>query len=85
MTFRRPNLSASTPVNGLAINANRLVHDVMRLLSSVVNGRPERSDPMVTKVDEITPVLEVPRIVSEREDQWSNMACSVGANILISK
>ena len=69
MTFRRPNLSANTPVNGLAINANRLVQDVMRLLSSVVNGRPERSDPMVTKVDEITPVLEVPRIISEREDQ----------------
>jgi hypothetical protein len=85
MTFRRPNLSASTPVNGLAINANRLVQDVIRLLSSVVNGRPERSDPMVTKVDEITPVLEVPRIVSEREDQWSNMACLVGADILISK
>lgn len=67
MTFRRPNLSASTPVNGLAINANKLVHDVMRLLSSVVNVRPERSDPMVTKVDEITPVLEVSTIVSERE------------------
>ena len=54
-------------MNGLAINANKLVHDVMRLLSSVVNVRPERSDPMVTKVEEITPVLEVPTIVSERE------------------
>jgi hypothetical protein len=58
MTFRRPSLSANTPVSGLAINANRLVHDVTRLLSNVVKGRFDRSEPTVTKVDEMTPVLE---------------------------
>lgn len=79
MTFRRPSLSASTPVNGLAISAHRLVQDVIRLLSSVVNGRFERSEPMVTKVDEITPVLEVSAIVSTQEKGIRNVACMGGS------
>lgn len=44
-------------MKGLAINANRLVHDVMRLSSSVVNGRLDRSEPIVTRVEDMTPVL----------------------------
>ena len=53
-----PNLSANRPVIGLARRALRLVHDVMRLLSSVVKGWP-RSRLMDTRVEEITPVLEI--------------------------
>lgn len=87
ITFRRPSLSASTPVKGLAINANRLVHDVIRLLSSVVNGRFERSVPTVTKVEEMTPVLEVQTTVSRYPvEQWSRNKASAGVgSILISK
>lgn len=56
MTFFRPNLSASTLAIGLANKANRLVQDVIRLLSRVVSGW-ERSVPIDTRVDEMTPVL----------------------------
>lgn len=52
----RPSLSARMPARGLAMRANRLVHEVMRLLSRFVNGR-ERSGPIDTRVEEITPVL----------------------------
>lgn len=58
MTFLRPNLSARIPASGLAIKANRLVQDVTRLLSNVVRGRLERSEPIDTKVAEMTPVLQ---------------------------
>lgn len=57
ITFLRPSLSARTPARGLAIRANRLVQDVIRLLSRVVRGRLERSEPIETSVEEITPVL----------------------------
>jgi hypothetical protein len=50
-------LSARIPVKGLATSANKLVQDVMRLSSRVVNGRLDRSEPMVTRVEDITPVL----------------------------
>ena len=53
----RPNLSAKMPVMGEATRAPRLVHDVMRLLSTVVSERP-RSSPIDTRVEEITPVLK---------------------------
>ena len=64
MTLRRPYLSARTPIKGLAINANRLVHDVMRLSSSVVNGRLDRSEPIVTRVEEMTPVLLIHKFIN---------------------
>lgn len=60
MTFLRPYLSASTPETGLAIRANRLVHDVIILLSAVVRGRCDRSVPMLINVAEMTPVLATP-------------------------
>jgi hypothetical protein len=34
------------------------VHDVMSDLSTVLRGRDERSEEMVTRVEEIMPVLE---------------------------
>lgn len=55
-TFLRPSLSANSPVAGLAMSANKLVDEVIRLLSSVDNGR-ERSLLIDTRVEEITPVL----------------------------
>lgn len=55
-TLFRPRLSARIPATGLATSAKRLVQEVMRLLSRVVNGR-ERSAPMETRVEEMTPVL----------------------------
>lgn len=53
----RPSLSASMPVSGEAMSAKKDVHEVMRLLSSVVRGREERSEPMETRVEDMTPVL----------------------------
>lgn len=44
-------------MSGEARSAKNEVHDVMRLLSSVVSGREERSLPMETSVEEMTPVL----------------------------
>lgn len=55
----RPSLSARMPASGLARRAKKLVQEVIRLLSRVVRERWERSKPMETKVDEITPVLFV--------------------------
>ena len=52
-----PTLSARTAVMGLAMRANKLVQDVTRLLSTVVKGRAERSEPIDTRVEEMTPVL----------------------------
>lgn len=46
-------------MNGLATSANKLVQEVIRLSSRVVKGRFERSVPIVTSVEEMTPVLEV--------------------------
>lgn len=57
ITRFRPSLSANIPASGLAIRANKLVDDVMKLLSVVVRSRPERSVPTDTSVDEMTPVL----------------------------
>lgn len=57
MIHFRPSLSARMPVTGLATRAKKLVLEVMRLLSRVVKGRWERSEPMETRVEEITPVL----------------------------
>lgn len=42
---------------GLASNANRDVHDVIKLLSKVESGRAERSLPILTRVEDMTPVL----------------------------
>jgi hypothetical protein len=58
MTFFLPKWSAKTPVSGLAMSAKRDVQLVMRLLSRVDSAREERSVPTLTKVEEITPVLE---------------------------
>lgn len=55
-TFLRPSLSANSPAAGLAMSANKLVDEVIRLLSSVDNGL-ERSLLIDTRVEEITPVL----------------------------
>lgn len=44
-------------MSGEASSAKNEVHDVMRLLSSVVSGRDERSVPMETRVEDMTPVL----------------------------
>ena len=45
-------------MRGDASSAKKDVHDVMRLLSNVVRGRDERSEPMDMSVEDITPVLE---------------------------
>jgi hypothetical protein len=52
----RPSLSASTPVKGLAMSAKREVHEVIRLLSRVERVCFDRSDPIETRVAEMTPV-----------------------------
>lgn len=39
------------------MSANKLVQDVIRLLSTVVRLRFERSEPIDTSVEEMTPVL----------------------------
>ena len=57
MTGLRPRASARSPVSGEARRAKKEVHDVMRLLSSVVRGREERSEPIETRVEDMTPVL----------------------------
>ena len=57
IAFFLPHLSAARPARGLAIRAKRLVQDVMRLLSTVLKGRWERSSPTETRVEDITPVL----------------------------
>lgn len=57
MTLLRPYASANTPVSGDASRAKRDVLDVIRLLSSVVSSREERSVFMETRVEDITPVL----------------------------
>lgn len=57
MTLLRPSLSANIPASGLAMRAKRLVQEVTRLLSNVVRGRFDRSEPMDTRVEDITPVL----------------------------
>lgn len=56
-TYFRPRRSASTLAKGLAIRAKRLVEEVIKLLSRVDSGW-ERSGPIETRVEEITPVLE---------------------------
>lgn len=56
MTDFLPRRSASTLASGLAIRAKRLVEDVIKLLSRVDIGR-DRSEPMDTRVADITPVL----------------------------
>lgn len=57
MTRLRPRVSARWPVMGLARRAKSEVLDVMRLLSRIVRERWSRSVPMLTRVEEITPVL----------------------------
>ena len=65
ITFR-PYLSARMPVTGLAISAPRLVQEVMRPMSRVVSGWP-RSEPMETRVDEMTPVLRILLVLAENQ------------------
>lgn len=67
-------------MKGLAINANRLVHDVMRLSSIVVNGRLDRSEPIVTRVEDMTPVLLIHRIVNHHRFVAVN-----GFDVLVAK
>lgn len=57
MTTFLPTWSARIPVSGEASSAKNDVHEVMRLLSKVERGRDERSEPMDTSVEDITPVL----------------------------
>ncbi len=57
ITHFRPHLSARTPATGLTSKAQKLVLEVIRDLSRVVNSRFERSDLIDTRVLEITPVL----------------------------
>jgi hypothetical protein len=57
ITLLRPSLSARIPASGLATKAKRLVQEVIRLLSKVVSERFDRSEPIDTRVEEITPVL----------------------------
>jgi len=52
-----PNVSARWPVMGLAMRAKRDVAEVMRDLSSMVRDAWSRSVPMLTSVEEMTPVL----------------------------
>lgn len=63
MTVFRPSVSARMPVSGDARSAKKEVQDVMRLLSSVVRGREERSEPTDTRVEDMTPVLRTHRSV----------------------
>lgn len=64
-----PRRSASTPASGLAIRAKRLVEDVIKLLSRVDIGR-DRSDPMDTRVADITPVLAESISLSRRLERF---------------
>ena len=57
ITLFLPSLSARTLATRLAMRAKRLVELVIRLLSSVSRGRYERSEPMETRVEDMTPVL----------------------------
>ena len=50
-------MSASKPETGLESNAKRAVAEVRRDLSRVVRRRDDRSVPMETRVEEMTPVL----------------------------
>jgi hypothetical protein len=50
-------VSARRPEAGLASSAKRAVAEVRRDLSRVVRGWEDRSVPMETRVEEITPVL----------------------------
>lgn len=56
ITRFRPRRSARTPAIGLEIRAKKLVEEVIRLLSRVLSGLEERSEPIDTSVEEITPV-----------------------------
>lgn len=58
ITGFRPTVSASRPVKGDARSAKKDVALVMRLLSSVVRGREERSEWIDIRVEDITPVLD---------------------------
>jgi hypothetical protein len=55
---RRPRASLRRPEGADARSAKSEVEDVMRDLETVVRGAEERSLPMETRVEEITPVLE---------------------------
>jgi len=57
ITGLRPQVSARRPEAGLASSANRAVAEVRRDLSRVVRGWEDRSVPMETRVEEMTPVL----------------------------
>lgn len=56
MTDFLPNRSANNPVEGAEIKASSEVMAVTRALSGVVRGRFDKSDPMDTRVLEMTPV-----------------------------
>ncbi len=79
ITLFRPSLSASILATGLARRAQRLVQLVIKLLSSVPRGRWERSEPMQTRVEDMTPVLNggschhmlLPKQVSGRGQTYS--------------
>jgi hypothetical protein len=69
ITHLRPYLSAKSPVVGAERSAKREVMAVTRALSGVVRGRLERSEPMETRVEEMTPVSKPkrrPEIPAER-------------------
>jgi hypothetical protein len=60
MTVLRPSASARTPVSGETSSAQKEVAEVIRDLSRVVRDREERSELMETRVEDMTPVLQVP-------------------------
>jgi hypothetical protein len=60
MMVLRPSASARTPDSGETRSAQKEVAEVMRDLSRVVRGREERSELMETRVEDMTPVLQVP-------------------------
>ena len=53
----RPYVSARRPEAGLASKAKRAVAEVRRDLARVVSGWEDRSVPIETRVEEMTPVL----------------------------
>jgi len=76
MTRLRPSPSAMSPEIGLARSAKREVADVMKDLSRVVRARSERSEPMETRVEDMTPVLQTEHLALHTQPRESGHAYS---------